>query len=727
MASGYSTSSKHADPYAHLSDGQKLDFLVQSVRQEDDEEIKKRLHRMVYEAVTHPLRHQYELESSINYQYRENDFYTDEELQEFADRGQPPTRRNEIAPILERIAGQFIQTRQSCTFLGRNTPADDPSGAILQDYMRWSDQQNLYEFREQNIVEHGLTGGVGWLKVSIKRNELGEETEVVRARNPYTIFKDPCSTEYDPNDDAKYICEGAWMDVEDAIALWPDKEDELRCLKGGPGAAEIFGYTSVAASLRNDGYGYTAPNGQSSVYYSEGRKRVRPFEIWYKRKIKLHYLFRDEGLLALPVPIDHQAAKDLIKQLGPRVYSKPVWQDRMYVGVILGDLLIHHDVSPHITNLFPYIPFYSGIRMNGAPLALASRLIPINEAINKRESKALALMTNRQAMAEEGALDDEEEFLEQLVKPEGLIKVRDGALAGPGGPKVIIRDNLDLGQGQMALLQEDKDAMRRVSGHGNESMGMASEVRSGSGIARKQMMSNLIVMPMQNNLRLTRYMKAKLSLSYAKQYLTEGMAFQITDDPSAARVVSLTKDYIQSIKTRVYDLVITEMKDYAVLREQQAEMLLQALPALAQLGPMYMKLGIQLTELRDKEGLIKMIEEQSQPIPTKPKMSLTMTWADMSPEMQAWYALNELQSPELAKAIMQKSQDPAFMQRLKAELIQTQIREGTRATVERGKVDLSALQTATEGKLRMQEFIAQHAQPMEQQELGMGPLDQGAF
>lgn len=104
-----------------------------------------------------------------------------------------------------------------------------------------------------------------------------------------------------------------------------------------------------------------------------------------------------------------------------------------------------------------------------------------------------------------------------------------------------------------------------------------------------------------------------------------------------------------------------------------------------------------------------------------------MTWADMSPEMQAWYALNELQSPELAKAIMQKSQDPAFMQRLKAELIQTQIREGTRATVERGKVDLSALQTATEGKLRMQEFIAQHAQPMEQQELGMGPLDQGAF
>ena len=154
------------------------------------------------------------------------------------------------------------------------------------------------------------------------------------------------------------------------------------------------------------GYFQNIHHGQGHVYTDAGRRRVRPFEVWYKRKIKLHYLFKDDGMLALPVPIDNKAAKDLIKQLGSRVYSQPVWQDRMYVGVILGDILIHHDVSPHITNLFPYIPFYSGRRMNGCPLGLASRLVPINEAINKRESKALALFTNRQIIHEKNKIDD---------------------------------------------------------------------------------------------------------------------------------------------------------------------------------------------------------------------------------------------------------------------------------------------------------------------------------
>ena len=69
-------------PQRRLSAAEKtdLDFLVDSVQKEDEADIKHRLHRMVYEAVTHPVRVMYERESSINYQYTENDFYTEEEL-----------------------------------------------------------------------------------------------------------------------------------------------------------------------------------------------------------------------------------------------------------------------------------------------------------------------------------------------------------------------------------------------------------------------------------------------------------------------------------------------------------------------------------------------------------------------------------------------------------------------------------------------------------------------
>ncbi len=703
MATGFPDSTLH-DP--------DLDFLVTRVRADDEHAVRRRLQRMIVEAVCSPNRQAWEAEASLNYQYTENDFYTAEELADFAERGQPPTRRNEIAPIIEQIAGRFIQTRHHATFLGRNTPADDGFGAVAQDYQRHNDQLNEYEFEEQDLAWDGMVGGVGWLKSVIKKNELGQKYESTRVINPFHVFKDPYATKYNPNHDAKYIVEGSWMDLEDVIALVPDQEAAIRDELHGWNGYDAGMPSLVAPSLLTEAMLVTAMFTISTTTRG-ARRRVRPFEVWYKRKIKVFHLFTKDGVLALPVPLDSETAKALVKGRKGLV-AQPDYQDRLYVGLMLGNLVLHHDVSPHETNLFPYIPFYSGLRKNGYPLALCSRLVPINEAINKRESKALALLSNRQTLMERNAVEDEDEFTTERAKPDGVMLLKEGALSGPGGPKVVMTDNLDLGQGQMALLGEDKDALRRVSGQGNEAMGMPSEVRSGTGIARKQMMSSLIVTPLSNNLKRTRQMRARLSLAYMKQYLTEEVAFQITDDPNAARTVAITKGHLQSLKTQIYDVVITEMKDYATLREQQAEMLLTALPQLAQHGTWLLKLGIQLSELREKDSLMRMIDEQSQPPPIVPKMSLSLAWADLTPEEKAYMAMQYWKTPELAQAIMQKGDDPAFVQKLKASLVETAIKEGTRGTIERGKMDLSALSTAVEGRMAMREI-------MQKEQAGLSP------
>lgn len=676
-----------------------LDFLINQVRHEPDDVVLQRLDRMVFGATTHPVRQAWERDASLDYHFREGDHYTPEELAAFAERRQPPTKRNEIAPIIERITGQLIQTRQVVTFLGRNTPADDLIGGLSQDYLRFIDQVNLYEFEEQDMVDDGLVGGAGWLKIEPRKNEMGEMQVVERARNPFNVYCDPYSTRYDPNDEgeAKFIAEGRWMDVEDAIAIWPDKESELKQLTNGHGYA-IESFTEVSAGLRNEAM---------ATYLDTKRHRIRPFEVWYKRKLKLYHLLTKEGVVALPVPLDNKQADVLLKQLGPNVIKQPTYIDRMHVGVFVAGILIHHDFSPHKTNLFPYVPFYFHRRKNGEPISLCRRLVPINEAINKRESKALALLSNRQTIAEKNAVENIEQHQIEKANPDGFMEVREGALSGR---KILLRDNLDMGQGQMALLQEDKDAMRRVSGHGNESMGMPSEVRSGTGIARKQMMSNLIVTPTLNNLRRTRHLKARLVFAYQQQYLTKEIAFQLTDDPNAARTVTITKGDIAAMKERIYDMVIVETKDWATVREQQTEMLLTSLPQLAQHGVWMVKLGIQLSDLREKDGLLKMIDAQSQPAPAMPKMNIAMTWQDLEPEIKAFYAMTAMQSPELAQAIMQKASDPAFISKLKADLAQTQIKEGTRAQIEKGAVDLAAYQTAISGRLQAQQMFQDRQQ-----------------
>lgn len=688
-----------------------LDFLVQQSKQEDKAIVLRRLQRFIVEGTQAPIRQQYEIEASLTYSYVENDFYTAEELEEFKKRGQPPTKQNEISPILEKIAGQFIQTRQVATFLGRNTPADDEVAALAQDYQRWNDQQNNYQFVEQDIAWDGLVGGVGWAKASVVLNAIGQKTIQFRAVNPFHVFKDPLSTAYDPNEDAKYILEGSWMDLEDAIALFPDKEDDLLAYVGsGSGAGSSF-TSNIAPSLQNEAMIPSAVYALS-VQGQGSRRRVRPFEIWYKRKIKVYYLFKPDGVVALPIPLDAPTAKALVKQAGSDLIADSRYQDRIYTGVVLGNLLIHHDVSEHETNRFPYVPFYSGIRKNGAPLPLAARMVPGNELINKISSKAVSLMSNRQTIAEKNAVEDIEKFQEEKARPDGYMEVREGALSGQ---KIVTTNNLDIGQGNLALLQEQKDALLRTANMPNDSMSMPGQVRSGTGIARVQSIGYLATTPLSSNLSRTRYLKAGLQYELMKQYLTEEQAFQITDDPNAPRTVQVTKGAIQAMKERIYDIVITEMKDYAVQREQQVEMLLTVIPQLAQLGPAYVMLGLQLSELRDKDGLIKMVQEQTAPAPAMPKISLNQNWKDLTPEVQAYYALTALKSPELAQAILQDGVDPAYLSKLKADLAGTMVREGTRATVERGRVDLSAMQTAVAGRQQVMQMLNDHV--MNQQTL----------
>lgn len=683
-----------------------LDFLVRTIKDEDPLVVKHRLMRMVIEAVSNPIRQQYEKESSLNYQYIENDFYTEEELAEFAERGQPPTRRNEIAPVMEKLAGQFIQTRQTVTFLGRNTPADDTVGAISQDLLRWNDQQNLYEFEEQDLSWHGLVGGVGWEKHWIKEDELGNQYECVRSMDPYCIFKDRYSKRYDPNDDAKYMVEGSWMDLEDVVGMFPDKEEEILGVSGRGSGYQTFNASLVAASLLNDETSVTGAMLNLSVQSNaKTRTRVRPFEIWYKRKVQVCHLYQDDKIIPITIPLDMKQAREVVKQMGRNVEIKKKYVDRMYNAFLIGDDVIHHDITPHWHNLFPYVPFYSGMRKNGCPLSLAARLVPINEIINKLESKAINLATNRQIIAEKNAIIDPDEATNEIAKPDGYLEVEDGALSG-NAPKLMIRDNLEMSQGHLAILQESKGSIRRCSGQGDESMGMPSEVRSGTGIARKQMMGNLVATPVQNNLRHTRFLRARLSYAHLKQYTTPEMAFQITDDMNVAKTVQVTQNALSLMKERVYDLVLTETKDYATLREQQVEMLLTVLPQLGKLGPGFVALGIQLTDLREKDALIKNFQATMQPPPNLPKMSVSFNWSDLTPEMQAYLAFKELQSPELAQAIMQKMDDPAFVKKLKAEIGQTMVREGTRATVERGKLDLSAMSTAIDGRMQLRQMFA---------------------
>lgn len=85
-------------------------------------------------------------------------------------------------------------------------------------------------------------------------------------------------------------------------------------------------------------------------------------------------------------------------------------------------------------------------------------------------------------------------------------------------------------------------------------------------------------------------------------------------------------------------------------------------------------------------------------------MTIAMDWKEFTPEMKAYIAMTAFQSQELAQVFIQQSEDPAFVQKIEAEMAIAQVKEGTRSQVERGKIDFQALQTAVQGRMEMQKI-----------------------
>lgn len=674
-------------------------ILKTELPKESDHTVIRRALNMFQEAVRHPVWRTWRENASKCYRYREGDQWTAAELAELAERGQPPSIQNEIRPYVERIQGQFLATRQTTTFLGRNSPQDDDTANVLADLDRFTDQDNGYEFIEPEITKDGLTGGIGWLCLDVGENELGQPRIEESDENPFYMFPDPFFKKMDLSD-CRYICHSKWVDLEDVIALAPDREADLTK------AVATRDYL-IDADL---GFDSKLRNDPLMAFIDPDRERVRPVEFWYRRKMRRYQIFTPDGVTALTVPLGKDSYHEIRKAVPKSHYvAKPTIVDQMWCGMFLGGVLLFHRQSPRRHQSFKWIPFVADRKKNGEPFGPVLNAIPIQDEINKRKSKSLNMLSNRRIIAEKNAIDDPEEAQIENAKADGYIEVANGALAGN---RVVFPDNRDIGQAQMGLLGESINAMPRVIGVPNEMMGMPSEVRSGVGIAKKQQMGNLIQNPIVNNLRAFRFAKAKLKFQLIKEVFTGPMTFQVTDDPNAARLVEVTASHVDAIKQRIYDVVVTDAQDYTTLREQELDMIFKLLPQAAQLGPQMMAFAISLTNLREKKALISMLQQAMQPPPQLPKLSLSMTWADLSDQEKAFVAMSSMQSPQLAQFLMERAGDPAWLTKIKADMANVQVKEGLRAEVERGKIDFNAAATAMEGMLRSKEIHQAGAMPM---------------
>jgi hypothetical protein len=275
-----------------------------------------------------------------------------------------------------------------------------------------------------------------------------------------------------------------------------------------------------------------------------------------------------------------------------------------------------------------------------------------------------------------------------------------------------VDEHTDVGPIHFNMHNQAKDDFRRIVGINPDAFGERSEVRSGVGIARKQAMTDIIVAPVFDNLRRTRQILAKVTLELIQNYYTEPKILSITDDLNNVRSVNLNPETIEAMKQRIYDVVVDDLPDVTTIQEEQMQLIATTLPQILPFGPFWVKTLLQMSEIRNKDEIIKQIEQMSGPPPTDPKISVALQWAELTSAEKASFALKmgmqelaqfEMQNPsqpahivkaqvDMQKAQMDGEDDPMEMQReqFKAQADMAKTKMGLQADMAKTKMDLAA-------------------------------------
>jgi len=329
--------------------------------------------------------------------YYDGDQWTKAERDALAKRKQPCTTFNRIKPKIDFLLGTETQRRSLPKAYARTQKHEDDAQAA-SDALRYVIEDQQFEVTRSNGFANMIIEGACGVDVSVVEVD-GDRRIIITGMEWSRLFWDAHSRQRNFKD-AKYLGQALWMDYDDAVIKFKDKENVL---------SSTLSSESALSETHGD-----VPR---SRWTDPKRKRVRIVEIWHEQDGMWHHCnFTKGGILT--------------SKVSP--YRDD--EDNSVPGFVFGSAFIDRD---------------------GNRYGVVKNWIPIQDEINKRYSKFQHLLSVRQVKYERGAVDDVRKMQQELAKPDGAIEVMPGMLF-----ETIDSGGVDTAQ--FTLLQEAKQEIDSV-------------------------------------------------------------------------------------------------------------------------------------------------------------------------------------------------------------------------------------------------------------------------
>jgi hypothetical protein len=383
--------------------------------------------------------------------------------------------------------------------------------------------------------------GCGWLECGI-RSDPTEEPLFDRWEPWRNIWNDPLAKEPD-NSDARFMFRSKWVDEDIAIQMFPDRAEQIRQASVSHqlfsfSEDDDLGFTGLYHAFTPGSTTIQSGRAMFSDSFNIGtrRKRVRLIECWYRqpKRVKL-----------LRTRVHPLMAPDLRKQM-MRMNGREVTEGvptalqglindghaslydavrmKVHVAMFTNKGMLQDMPSPYVHDRFPFTPIWAFRRdRDNQPYGAVRNMRDPQEDLNKRRSKALHILSTNRAVADDDAVEDWDEFEEQLARPDGIIKkVR--------GSEVDIQNDTTIAREHVNLMVQDMQFLENTSGVTEENRGEATNAVSGKAINLRQTQGSVVTADLFDNLRFAIQLHGEKKLSLIEQYYTEPKIIRITND-----------------------------------------------------------------------------------------------------------------------------------------------------------------------------------------------------
>jgi hypothetical protein len=272
----------------------------------------------------------------------------------FNRRKQPVVTYNRIGRKIDSIIGLMEKIKQDPKAYPKTPRDQDEMGAELATavvrYVVESDlRESLFPFATENAAVDGI-GGVEMLLIKGDKDDKDIGFALVKTDS---FFYDVRSYDHDFAD-ARFMGQGKWLDIEDAMLLAPDEEtaNQMKTLMEGDGA-----------DLTSN------PERERRWFDVDSRhKRLRVVDIWYK--------------------------------------SGKGWKWCLFTGSMKIDEGKGYFYNEKGDMICKYIMFSSFVDHDGDRYGFVRNLRSSQDEINQRRSKGLHELVSRRIKAEDGAFAD---------------------------------------------------------------------------------------------------------------------------------------------------------------------------------------------------------------------------------------------------------------------------------------------------------------------------------